>query len=78
MLPRYTERFHVEMRKGRVVFTPSQTEPLLIGSEKPALSVPCGIDWRGRHSCMESLGWKAEIVLEHVQLKPETEHPGGT
>ncbi len=54
--PRYTERFHVEMRKGRVVFTPVANRAFAIADRFRKTSFPClcGIDWRGRHSCYGS------------------------
>ncbi|EBN0382814.1 DNA cytosine methyltransferase, partial [Salmonella enterica subsp. enterica serovar Dublin] len=66
--PRYTERFHVEMRKGRVVFTPVANRAFAIADRfrktspfRAFVALTGGVDIH----VMESLGWKAEIVLEH-------------
>ncbi|MFW8217169.1 DNA cytosine methyltransferase, partial [Klebsiella pneumoniae] len=66
--PRYTERFHVEMRKGRVVFTPVANRAFAIADRfrktspfRAFVALTGGVDIH----VMEALGWKAEIVLEH-------------
>ncbi|EPK4326463.1 MULTISPECIES: DNA cytosine methyltransferase [Citrobacter] len=66
--PRYTERFHVEMRKGRVVFTPVANRVFAIADRfrktspfRAFVALTGGVDIH----VMEALGWKAEIVLEH-------------
>lgn len=70
--PRYTERFHVEMRPGRVVFTPVKNRAFSIADKfrktspfRAFVALTGGVDIH----VMESLGWKAEIVLEHRPME---------
>ncbi|EAZ3175152.1 DNA cytosine methyltransferase, partial [Escherichia coli] len=58
--PRYTERFHVEMRKGRVVFTPVANRAFAIADRfrktspfRAFVALTGGVDIH----VMESLGW---------------------
>ncbi|MEM0550465.1 MULTISPECIES: DNA cytosine methyltransferase [Aeromonas] len=64
----YTERFHVEMRPGRVVFSPLSNRVFSIVDRfrksnpwRAFVGLTGGVDIH----VMESLGWKADIVLEH-------------
>lgn len=66
--PSYTERFHVDMRHNQVVFTPMANRVHSIHkklSRSKLLSAFVGLTGGVDIHCIESLGWKAEIVLEH-------------
>ncbi|MFA0809332.1 DNA cytosine methyltransferase [Microbulbifer epialgicus] len=70
--PSYTERFHVEMRKEAIKFTPMANRVHAIHSKLKKTSpfnafvgLTGGVDIH----CMESMGWKAEIVLEHRPIE---------
>lgn len=65
--PKYTERFHVEMRRNRLMFTPMINRAFSIAQKFRSTSplnafvaLTGGVDI---HS-MESEGWRAEVVLE--------------
>ncbi len=81
MLPSLYRAFPRRNAKGRVVFTPVANRAFAIADRfRKTSPFRAFVALTGRVDIhvMESLGWKAEIVLEHRQLKPETEHPGGT
>jgi DNA (cytosine-5)-methyltransferase 1 len=66
--PAYTQRFHVDMRPGRVRFTPMANRVHAIHSKlrksspfNAFVGLTGGVDIH----CLESLGWTAQIVLEH-------------
>lgn len=65
--PSYTERFHVEMRKGRVMFSPLPNRVFSI-IERFKKSSPwrafVGLTGGVDIHVMEALGWTADIVLE--------------
>lgn len=66
--PSYVQRFHVELRKGNVSFTPMANQVHAIHSKlkkSTALSAFVGLTGGVDIHCLESLGWKAEVVLEH-------------
>ncbi|HGK7311096.1 DNA cytosine methyltransferase [Aeromonas caviae] len=70
--PRHTERFHVEMRPGRVVFSPLANRAFSIINKfkrsspwRAFVGLTGGVDIH----VMESLGWTAEIVLEHRPME---------
>jgi len=66
--PAYTERFHVEMRKNTIRFTPLKNRTFAIIDRfkkvdpfKVFTALTGGVDVMA----MEQLGWKTEIILEH-------------
>lgn len=66
--PSYTERFHVEMRNGRVVFSPLANRVHAIHNKlrrSSPWSAFVGLTGGVDIHCMESLGWHADVVLEH-------------
>jgi DNA (cytosine-5)-methyltransferase 1 len=66
--PAYTERFHVDMREGKVTFTPMANRVHSIHTKHKkttALNAFIGLTGGVDVHCMEAMGWKAEVVLEH-------------
>lgn len=66
--PAYTQRFHVDMRPGRVRFTPMANRVHAIHSKlrkSSPLNALVGLTGGVDIHCLESLGWTAQIVLEH-------------
>lgn len=65
--PSYTERMHIEMTRGRVVFSPMANRVHAIHSrlrKTKGLHAFVGLTGGVDIHCMEQLGWRAEVVVE--------------
>ena len=69
---RVTERFHVEMRPGKVRFTPIANRVFNIINrfkKQSPLNVLVALTGAVDVHAMEQLGWKAEVILEHRPME---------
>jgi len=77
--PRYIERFHLEMRQNKLIFTPVKNRTFSIVERfkknspfNAFVALTGGVDV----FALEALGWKTEIVLEHRPLEARDKSSG--